>query len=63
MIHIGPTAFVDEGTAANTIAHELSHARDYLRGRHKPHGDSSSLADGTPFGSWNALESWIRGER
>jgi hypothetical protein len=63
VIRVGPAAFVDEATAANTIAHELSHARAYLRGRHKPHGDSSSIADGTPYGSGNALESWFRGER
>ena len=32
VIRVGPDALVDQATAANTIAHELSHARDYLRG-------------------------------
>jgi hypothetical protein len=63
VIRIGPDALVDEATAANTIAHELSHARDYLRGMHKPHGDDTSLGDGTPYGSGNALEDYIRGGR
>lgn len=64
VIRIGRDAFVDEPTIANTIAHELSHARDYLRGGvHKPHGGIGSLADGIPYGSGNALEQWIRGRR
>ncbi|MFL5804701.1 MAG: hypothetical protein ACJ8CR_23530, partial [Roseiflexaceae bacterium] len=63
VIRIGPDALVDEGTAANTIAHELSHARDYLNGTHKPHGDASSMGNRTPYGSGNALEDYIRGGR
>jgi hypothetical protein len=63
IIRIGPDALVDQPTTANTIAHELSHARDYLRNYHKPHGSGLSLADKTPYGSGNALEAWIRGER
>lgn len=64
VIRIGPDATANEIDAANTIAHELSHARDYLRGGpHKPHGESSSLADGSAYGSGNALEDYIRGNR
>jgi hypothetical protein len=60
IIRIGRDAFVDQPTLANTIAHELSHARDFMRGVHKPHGDLSSMTDGTVYGSGNALEDWIR---
>jgi hypothetical protein len=63
VIRIGPDALVDQATAANTIAHELSHARDYLRGSHKVHGNAASLADRTVYGSGNALEDWITGRR
>jgi hypothetical protein len=64
VIRIGPDALVDEATAANTIAHELSHARDYLRGNiHKPHGTNTSVGDGSVYGSGNALEEWIKGKR
>ena len=63
IIRIGPDALFDEATAANTIAHELSHARDYLRGFHKLHGDDASLGDGTLYGAGNALEDYIRGNR
>lgn len=63
IIRIGHDALVDEATTANTIAHELSHGRDYLRGIHKDHGNHSSIGDGTPYGSGNALEAYIRGER
>ncbi|ALN59065.1 Rhs family protein [Lysobacter enzymogenes] len=63
IIRIGPDALVDQATTANTIAHELSHARDYLRGVHKPHGLDSSIGDRTVYGSGNALEAWIKGYR
>jgi len=63
VIRIGPDALVDQATTANTIAHELSHARDYLRGVHKPHGLDSSIGDRTVYGSGNALEAWIKGHR
>lgn len=64
VIRIGPDALADQVTAANTIAHELSHARDYLRGGvHKPHGWDGSLDDGSVYGSGNNLEDWIRGNR
>jgi len=42
----------------NTIAHELSHQRNFLNGRWatEVHGGPSSLADGTPCGSGNASQ-------
>lgn len=59
-----PDALVDQATAANTIARELSHARDYLRGgAHKPHGWDGSLDDRSVYGSGNNLEDWIKGNR
>lgn len=74
VIILGEAAFYDEATLANTIAHELSHCRDYLRGAgrlnpqlHKPHGqtDSLNISGGvrTVYGAGNALEAYIRGER
>jgi hypothetical protein len=64
VIRVGPDALTNEATTANTIAHELSHARDYLRdGVHKPHGDAGSMGDGSVYGSGNALENWINGLR
>jgi len=64
IIYIGRDALQDEAIAANTIAHELSHARDYLRGGlHKPHGNASSVADGSVYGSGNALQEYIEGKR
>jgi hypothetical protein len=56
----------DDATAANTIAHELSHARYYLRNGTfdgEVHGGVDSVADGTPYGSGNALQAWIEGLR
>ena len=64
VIRIGPDALADDATAANTIAHELSHARDYINGGiHKPHGTDASLDDGSVYGAGNALEDWINGKR
>lgn len=64
IIRIGPDALADQAATANTIAHELSHARDYLRRFHKPHGtDLSPGGDGSVYGAGNALEEWIKGVR
>ncbi|MEU4416822.1 hypothetical protein [Nocardia salmonicida] len=66
VIRIGPDALVDDFTAANTIAHELSHARYYMRNGTfdgEVHGNAVSLADGTPYGSGNALQEWLEGQR
>jgi hypothetical protein len=66
LIRVGPDGIVDDTTAANTIAHELSHARYFLRNGSfdgEDHGDGGSLGDGTPYGSGNALQDWIEGNR
>ncbi|WP_347728008.1 RHS repeat-associated core domain-containing protein [Streptomyces sp. CAU 1734] len=66
VIRVGPSGVVDDVTAANTIAHELSHARYYLRNgtfEGEIHGTADSMADGTPYGSGNALQDWIEGNR
>ena len=74
VIVLGKAAFIDEITLANTIAHELSHCRDFIRGAglsnqqlHKPHGQVDSLnspgGERTVYGAGNALEAYIRGER
>ncbi|MDC8011209.1 FG-GAP-like repeat-containing protein [Tahibacter soli] len=63
IIRIGPDAFASQATVANTVAHELSHARDLLRGLEKDHGDNFSIDDGSVYASGNALEDWIDGGR
>jgi hypothetical protein len=32
IIRLGPSAFSSEGALANTIAHELNHARAFIKG-------------------------------
>ena len=55
VIELGPSAFFSETELANTIAHELNHARDYIRG---------GIADEKPaYASGDALEDYIRGGR
>jgi hypothetical protein len=57
VIRVGPDGIFDDVTAANTIAHELTHARYYLKHGTfdgQEHGNGDSLADGTPYGSKNA---------
>jgi hypothetical protein len=64
VIRIGPLGAADDATAANTIAHELSHARYYLKHGTfdgEVHGGMYSIGDGTLYGSGNALEAWILG--
>ena len=64
IIRIGRDALSDDATLANTIAHEVSHARDYLKGVfHKAHGSAESIGDGSVYGAGNALEDWILGRR
>ncbi|MFI0813775.1 DUF6531 domain-containing protein [Streptomyces echinatus] len=66
VIRVGPDGIIDDSTAANTIAHELTHARYWLKHRSfngQEHGHGDSLADGTPYGSGNALQDWIEGNR
>lgn len=55
VIEIGPNALMSEAELANTIAHELNHARDFLRG---------GLAIEPPaYKSGNALADYILGGR
>ena len=54
-IVLGPSAFVSEEELANTIAHELNHARSFIRGGKAP--------EKTAYSAGNALASYIRGER
>jgi hypothetical protein len=64
VFRVNPYEHSDEADLANTIAHELSHARDYQRGTHKPHGNRNSLpGEDSAYGAGNGLESWIRGQR
>ncbi|MGI6032984.1 MAG: hypothetical protein ACOX69_06155 [Coriobacteriales bacterium] len=54
-IVLGPSAFVSEEELANTIAHELNHARSFIRGDKAP--------ENTAYSAGNALADYIRGER
>lgn len=54
-IVIGPSAFISEEELANTIAHELNHARSFIRGGMAP--------EKTAYLAGNSLASYIRGER
>lgn len=55
VIEIGNDALMDETELANTIAHELNHARDFLRGGIAP--------EETAYASGNALSDYIKGGR
>ena len=55
VIEIGPRALVDEATLANTIAHELNHARSWLAG--------GNAAEDPAYNAGDALEDYIRGDR
>ena len=55
VIEIGSDALVSEEELANTIAHELNHARDFIRGVIAP--ESSAYSSG------NALSDYIMGGR
>ena len=54
IIEVGPKAFINEAELANTIAHELNHARSFLKGGNAP--------EGTAYVSGDALEDYIRGK-
>ena len=58
VIELGPSAFVSEEELANTIAHELNHARSFLKG-----GDAPEWGKGGAYPAGNALAEYIRGER
>ena len=55
IIELGPKAFVSEKELANTIAHELNHARSFLKGGNAP--------EKTAYASGDTLEAYIRGKR
>ena len=55
IIEIGPSAYADEATLANTIAHELNHARSWLKGGLAP--------EKAAYSAGNALEEFIKGLR
>lgn len=55
IIELGPKAFVSEKELANTIAHELNHARSYLKGGNAP--------EKTAYASGDTLEEYIKGEK
>ena len=55
IIELGPKAFVSENELANTIAHELNHARSFLKGGNAP--------EKTAYASGDTLEEYIRGKR
>lgn len=55
IIELGPRAFVSEKELANTIAHELNHARSFLKGGNAP--------EKTAYTSGDTLEEYIRGKR
>ena len=55
IIELGLKAFISEAELANTIAHELNHARRYLKG--------GSAPEKTAYASGDALEDYIRGKR
>lgn len=55
VIELGPKAFINETELANTIAHELNHARSYLKGGNAP--------EKTAYASGDTLEDYIRGKR
>ena len=55
VIEIGPDALLSETELANTIAHELNHARDFIRGGIAPEPSAYSAGD--------ALEDYINGGR
>jgi len=55
IIEFGPSAMSSETELANTIAHELNHARSWLKGGVAP--------ESTAYRAGDALEDYIRGRR
>lgn len=53
VIELGPGAFLSEVELANTIAHELNHARSFIKGGNAP--------ERTAYRSGNTLAKYIRG--
>ena len=61
VIEVGPQAFVSEEELANTIAHELNHARDWLKGGNAP--DWPTEVHPGAYSAGDSLAEYIRGER
>ena len=55
VIEIGPGALASETELANTIAHELNHARSFIRGGNAPEQKA--------YKSGNALEKYMKGKK
>ena len=55
VIEIGPLALASESELANTIAHELNHARDFIRG--------GSAPEDRAYRSGDSLAHYIAGRR
>lgn len=55
IIEVGPSAYVSEEELANTIAHELNHARSWLKGGNAP--------ESSAYGAGDTLADYIRGGR
>lgn len=55
VIELGPLAFSSERELANTIAHELNHARSFIKGGNAP--------EKTAYASGNKLEEYMKGRR
>ena len=55
VIEIGPDALISETELANTIAHELNHARDFIRGGVAPEPPA--------YNAGYALSDYINGGR
>lgn len=55
VIEIGQSALASETELANTIAHELNHARSFIRGGNAPERKA--------YRSGNALEQYMKGRR
>lgn len=55
VIEIGPDALMSETELANTIAHELNHARDFIKGGH--------ATEPPAYSAGNALSDYINGGR
>ena len=54
-IEIGPSALYSEIELANTIAHELNHARSFIKGGNAPEKKA--------YKSGNALEKYMKGKK
>jgi len=54
-IEIGPSALISETELANTIAHELNHARSFIKG--------GSAPERKAYKSGNALAKYLKGKK